>query len=200
MTEILYTGRLTLEAMERLATDCHFTQEARFLAEQMPLHFVSSAKERENLLRFTGYEHGRSYADTTSGRIFQDDRELRWELQGERIHIAYLGPEEDSAHLSVYSLTPHNELASWEKRMISYYLFGERIGENDLEQVGARAGDLAVVRIPRLLRYPVKDENKPYVRLLVCEYLEKGTEQSAYYRFQGLERYTPKRYEIEEAS
>lgn len=199
MTEILYTGRLTVDAMQRLISDCHFTSDARSLDEQIPMHFVSSAKERENLLRFTDYVPDGSYSDTTSGRIFQHDRELRWEQQGELMQVTYLGPEEDSSHLSVYALTPHKELANWEKRTMSYYLFGERIDEDDLAQVGAQAGDLAVVRIPRLLRYPVKDENKPYVLLLVCEYVEKGTEQKAYYRFQGLERYRPK-YETGEAS
>ena len=39
-----------------------------------------------------------------------------------------------------------------------YYLFGERLKAEDLKKFDkvAQKGDFAVVRIPRILRYPVK--------------------------------------------
>jgi hypothetical protein len=71
-----------------------------------------------------------------------------------------------------------------EKQIKSYYLFGKRLSQSDVEKIGAKSGDFAEARIPRLLRYPAanwsgkyekdKDPQKmSYMQLLVLEYIDK---------------------------
>lgn len=190
MAEILYAGPVASDKMPQVVDHCHFSREALFLAEQFPTNLIVSQKERLNLLKFTSIEDSPPCTDYATGRIFQDDRELRWEKQGDKLHIIYLGPAEDSADLQE-DITKSPKLDDLTRRSEPsyYYLFGERLRKDDLEQLSkvALPGDFAVLRIPRILRYPVPQNNKRYVRLVVCDYLEKTTGRVALFRFQRLE-------------
>jgi hypothetical protein len=75
-----------------------------------------------------------------------------------------------------------------------YSLFGERIKSEDLPYFGksVHLGDFAVVRIPRVLRYPVLPNDKPSARLLVCEYRNKETDSVDLFRFQAVEAWDDK--------
>ena len=200
MTEILYAGPVALEKMPQIVAACHFEPEARFLAEHIPTQVIISREERQELLRFTYVREGTPCADYTSGRIFQEDRELRWERQKETLRVVYLGPADTNAEAIFleYGMKDKKEdLAALEKSQeLKYYaLFGERIKEADLRYFGktAQPGDFAVVRIPRVLRYPVKPDDKPAARLLVCEYHNKATGSVDLFRFQELETWNDKK-------
>jgi hypothetical protein len=191
MVEVSYTGRVTADEMQQVVAHCHFGQDALFLGEHLPTHVITGTKERENLLRFTYFKSSPPCREYTSGRIFQEDRELRWEKQGERIRIVYVGQADEGIDFQEYRLKKNKEFDSLTKRTEPkyYYLFGERLRAGDLKKLGkvAQPGDFAVVRIPRILRYPVEQNNQRYVRLVVCEYLEEATGCVGLFRFQRLE-------------
>ena len=192
MAEIAYSGQVPAAMMQQVVAHCHFTQ-ALFMAEQIPTHFITSQQERENLLSFTNYNSELSCAEYTSGRIFQEDRELRWEKQGDdTLHVVYIGPEENEGELRDDQLKNYAAFNTFTKRSepTYYYLFGERLIHKDPRQPDKAAlpGDFAVLRIPRTLNYPVPRDNNRYARLAVCEYLEAG--RLALFRFQRLETWS----------
>jgi hypothetical protein len=192
MAECLYAGPVTANEMPRIVAACHFTRDALFLAEHIPQQTIASTQEGRDLLRFTVFEEELAHACAAfvSGRIFQEDRELRWEKQGERLQVVYLGPVHEESPFAD-TLQPGTALATLKKRAepTYYYLFGERLEPDDLKKLGkiAQPGDFAVVRIPRILRYPVAQNNLKYARLAVCEYLDATTNRVALFRFQRLE-------------
>jgi hypothetical protein len=206
MTEILYAGPVALEKMPQIVAACHFEPEALFLAENIPTHLIITQKERQELLcfKYVGKvmdENGDvPCAKYTTGRIFQDDRELRWERQKETLRVVYLGPADNNAEaifLEYGMKNKEEDLAALEKSQeLKYYaLFGERIKEADLRYFGktAQPGDFAVVRIPRVLSYPIKPDDEPAARLLVCEYHNKATGSVDLFRFQELETWNDKK-------
>ena len=188
MKECLYTGQVAAAEIPRIVAACHFVPEARFLAEQLPNRFIGSAQEGRDLLCFTYFAESLAHACAryTSGRIFQKDRELRWERQGQRLNVVYLGPEDEGVLAD--ALRPRDTLTTLTKKTAYYYLFGERLKPEDLAKLDkiARPGDFAVVRIPRILRYPVEQNDRPYARLVVCEYLDAASVVTLF-RFQHLE-------------
>lgn len=193
MAERLYTGPATADEMPRLVAACRFGQEALWLAEQIPQEMISDLQKGRDLLCFRHFEEklAQKCANFSSGRIFQDDRELRWERQGERLHVVYLGPAGDESRFAD-TLQPCEALATLRSGTAYYYLFGELLGPKDLEKLSrvAQAGDFAVVRIPRILRYPLSQEElegAKYARLAVCEYVEAETSRVILFRFQRLE-------------
>lgn len=196
MAEIAYSGRVSAARMQQVVAHCHFAQgDALFMAEQLPTHFITSKQERENLLQFTHFNSELSCAAYTSGRIFQEDRELRWEKQGnDTLRVVYIGPDENEGELRDDQLQRYAAFNALKKQSepTYYYLFGERLRHKDSNQSDRPqlAGDFAVLRIPRTLRYPVPPDNKRYARLAVCEYLEAG--RLALFRFQRLETWSGK--------
>jgi hypothetical protein len=192
MAEILYTGLVVAEKVQKIVASCRFTPEAFFLAELFPTHFVGTPQAREQLLQCTFFNTQLRCADYTSGRVFQKDRELRWEKQGEQVRVVYLGAAETEAELVEYQLQRKDDTLNALKPKSEptyYYLFGERLRDKDLQKLGkaAQPGDFAVMRIPRTLRYPVRVNDDRYARLAVCEYLEVETNRVVLFRFQGLE-------------
>jgi hypothetical protein len=195
MTEKLYTGKIAIDVFPTLIANCHFSADARVLAEQLPGYVIDPISERRDLLRFIRFEPDKpeqisSLASYTSGRIFQKDAELRWEKQGAMMRIVYLGAEEYISMPHAYGLQENQELSKLtpQKESKYYYLFGERLKKGDVSKMGKTASqeDFAQVRIPRLLRYPVGQGGR-YVRLGVCEYIDTTTGRTVLFRFQSLE-------------
>lgn len=196
MAEKLYTGRVAINNFPRLIADCHFPQDALVLAEQFPDYVIDVTNKPRDLLRFIYFEPDKpeqvnSLANYTSGRIFQENAELRWEKQGDMMRIVYLGSEEYISAWHDYGLQENQELYKLapQQPLKYYYLFGERLKTEDLEKMGgiARPGDFAQVRIPHLLRYPVSQSSGRYVRLGVREYIDAITSQTMLFRFQSLQ-------------
>ncbi len=192
MEEVLYTGQITVNDFPQFVTECDFSPEAFVLAERFPEQVITKIKERQDLLRFTHFERDIPFADYTSGRVFDEYAELRWEKQGNTMQVVYLGAKERAQVLLQYKLQESNELdklkSAGEKK---YFLFGERLAPEDLQKIGpaAEPGDFAEIRIPRLLRYPVQQDKQRYVRLVVREYLDKEN-SVALFRFQDLKQWS----------
>lgn len=193
MAEYLYTGLISADEMPQIVAACHFTQSALFLAEHLPQQPIASPQEGRNLLCFAAFTEKLAgvCASYSSGRIFQEDRELRWEMQGEKLRAIYLGAgEEDQFAGRLQSDETLTRLRKKEKPTW-YALFGERLASDDLERLRkvAQPGDFAVVRIPGILRYPVADDGRKYARLAVCEYLGAETNRVELFRFQQVATY-----------
>ena len=183
MEEMVSTGLLTPEELTALIASCTaFFEGAIFLAEQLPQHVVTQA-QRKGLLRCERFNANTQFTDYTSGRIFAEAFELRWEKEGNTFHVVYVGSERTMSPLKV-----QRDLALEKKASAKpYYLFGEQLRTEGLEKIGPVAveGDFAELRIPRLLHYPV-EKPKRYVQLFIQEYVDKSTGDVALFRFQAI--------------
>ncbi len=199
MAEMLYSG--SVDDLVSLIHKCQFPSDALILAESLPQHVVDAKKRRE-LLLFAEFDTNWPFASYTSGRVFHRDFELRWEKNNGKLQVVYLGIERELPELekSTLKLEPMGQLKY-------YVLFGKRLGNRlstkELEQIGVpeveRDFIFAELRIPRLLHYPVKKDNRERVRLAVREYVEAPTDKKesqgkeqiigpvVLFRFQGLE-------------
>jgi hypothetical protein len=146
---------------------------------------IVEKEDRQNLLLFMEYSCPVSnFSEYTAGRIFHEEFELRWEKIDSGVQVVYIGKKRvlplltESADILKDCVRPTS----------SYYLFGKRLDEKVVESIGkpAQRGDYAEVRIPRLLRYPVKDERQNYVKLNVYEYRHQVTNERILFRFRNL--------------
>jgi hypothetical protein len=193
MEDVLYTGEVTVDNFQQLVTDCGFPPDAFVLVEQLPERVIRPA-ERKDLLRFTRLEQDKasSFTNYTTGRIFNEHAELRWERQGNMMLVVYLGSKTRRQVLLNYNLRESKELSKLKQAgERQYFLFGERLSSQDVEKIGSVAspGDFAEVRIPRPLHYPVQQDNKQYVRLIVREYLDNEG-RIGLFRFQDLKQWS----------
>jgi len=192
MEEALYAGEVTVNDFPQLVIDCGFSHHAYALVEQLPAWVITRANERQDLLRFTHFDPAIPFAAYTSGRVFDNQAELRWEKQGNMMQVVYLGTRERAEVLLRYKLQKKDELVALkpadEKK---YVLFGERLRPEDLKKIGqaAQTGDFAEVRIPRILRYPVPQDEQRYARLTVREYVDEQN-RVVLFRFQNLESWS----------
>ena len=186
MEEMVSTGVLTAnELIALIASSASFLEGAIFLAEQLPQRVVTQ-DQRKELLCCERFKSDAHFADYTSGRLFANTFELRWEKDGDMFRVVYVGSRRDMAHLTV------KQDVMLEKKEFAkpYYLFGKRLGLEGLAKVGSAAieGDFAELRIPRLLHYPVeKQERYAYVQLFIQEYVDQKTGDVALFRFQAIE-------------
>lgn len=185
----------SVEDVSALIAGCQFPTGTLVLLESLPQVLVDEPA-RQNLLYFdfasfdnTPFDKTVDLASYTSGRIFHEDFELRWEQNAGRMQVIYLakksGPE-------IPTLQPVDkevlDLDQVEARERFYFLFGERLRPEQLERIGkppARDGDFAVLRIPRLLRYPAPPKAER-VQLVVQELIHKDTGQLVLFRFKKL--------------
>jgi hypothetical protein len=197
--EMLYTGTVT--DIAALVEACHFPPESYILVERQPRTVVGDG-ERQNLLRFdrlkdvlnkSGFDIG-SY---TSGRVFHQDFELRWEqdaVAAGKTSVVYIGVERELPDLKKRDLTvqPEDKDKEHPEKMHHYYLFGELLSQDKQARMGLNQQEgyeyYAETRIPRLLRYPNPEQGRQpqYLKLTVREYLlidPEGEEQGRTYRF-----------------
>ncbi len=193
--EILYTG--SVQDIAELVAAFNFPPQAYMLVESMPQHVV---KERQNLLRLARLNNIPDLAELTnftSGRVFYEDFELRWERVSGKTQVVFLGtkavyqdmlravPELKQDETALQNLTPHSR---------HYYLFGQLLDMDDRQRMGIQAAEgeeyYAEVRIPRLLRYPdikpKSSQKAQRVQLAVTEFADKSTGQVKLFRFSGL--------------
>lgn len=156
------------------------------LLEQQPQHIIEP-EQRQNLLYFAHFERSFHWDSYTSGRIFHQDGELRWEKQANAFHVVYTGQIQYSPELKD---TASLMLDSHSVKTKCYYLFGKRLDSEQLDRIGAPAqvGDFAELRIPRLLRYPMLPtlENAERVQFMIREYRDPDTGVNRAFRFTQL--------------
>lgn len=183
-TEIVRAG--SIDDISELIDKCDFLSETLILLEKFP-QTVVQRPDWINMLYFERFPlvTDIDLASYTSGRIFREDFELRWEGVGGKADVVYQGEERDVPMLKVVE----DELLECDPQTKYYYLFGKRLGKERVERIGdpAKLGDFAEVRIPRLLRYPVNAEGTlDYVKLMVREYTHRRTGELVMFRFQNL--------------
>lgn len=192
MEEALYAGQITVDDFPQFVADCEFLPSAFVLIERLPQQVITKTIELRDLLRFTHFNQDISFVDYTSGRVFDEHAELRWEKQGNTMQVVYLGSKERTQVLLNYKLEESHELDKLKPGIEKkYFLFGERVNAEDLKKIGmvARPGDFAEVRIPRLLHYPVPQNEQRYVRLVVREYFDEQS-RLVLFRFQDLKQWS----------
>lgn len=155
------------------------------LVEMHPQRMVQK-EDRQNLLLFAEYPGKLPYKidEYTAGRIFHEEFELRWEKINSGVQVVYIG---NKRTLSL-PVEKTDVLQDCVRATSSYYLFGKRLDDEKVSNIGepAQTDDFAEVRIPRLLRYPVKDKHRDYVKLNVYEYRHKVTNERILFRFRSL--------------
>lgn len=171
-----------------LIADCNFVHDAYVLVEELPQRVIEK-EERQSLLRFARLSDEVDFSQFTSGRVFDQHAELRWEKDSDgKYHVVYLGAERVIRGLKKDEKY-QQELASLEKSKepIYYYLFGDYLNAEKLKNMGMKPeqGYYAEVRIPRLLHYPAP-AGAVRVQVEVREYLDKDTNEVKLFRFQGL--------------
>lgn len=156
------------------------------LLEQQPQHIIEP-EQQQDLLYFAHFKRSFDWDKYTSGRIFHQDGELRWEKQASTFHVIYTGQTQYSPELKD---TASLLLDSCSVKTKRYYLFGKRLNSKELDHIGAPAqvGDFAELRIPRLLRYPILPtlENAERVQFMVKEYSDPDTSLNIAFRFTKL--------------
>lgn len=159
---------------------------ALMLLEMLPCGIVEP-ENRQRLLLFEQFNPETDFALYTSGRIFHERGELRWERQQTDIQVVYTG---ESKYKPEPGACEEMALDTYDPKDRSYLLFGKRLAESQIMRIGpaAQEGDFAEVRISRLLRYPALEEVKDAerVQLTVCEYRDRTTGATIAYRFKQL--------------
>lgn len=186
--ELLVTGSLRAEDFAAFVSTCAFPSDSPtlMLVENQP-RYVIQPQERQNLLQFAVFNPAFDFTLYTSGRIFHAQGELRWERQQAHMHIVFTGAQAYRPGLQdVEEIT----LDDCEKVPRAYFLFGKRLGNQQLARIGpaAQRGDFAEVRIPRLLRYPLLPAvaQAERVQLAIYEYVDPTTGANVAYRFYDL--------------
>lgn len=196
--EVLYYG--PSDNIDALIAAFNLANEAYVLLESMPQHVVS-IESRKDLLRFallSKTSNPGKLANYTSGRVFNEDFELRWERVSGKTQAVFLGKQDvyERAQKATSEWKSGEdtlkELTTQSSRR--YYLFGQLLASDDRQMMGLPAlgsGEYyAEARIPRLLHYPVKPDNpekEQRVQLAVKEYIDASTGQVKLFRFSGLE-------------
>lgn len=159
------------------------------LLEAQPHHAIEQ-DARQGLLHFEFFDPAFDFTPYTSGRIFHDLGELRWERQHPNVQVVYTGHKEYKPELQDAKETALDAYALKDR---AYFLFGRRLDKEQLDRIGpaARPGDFAEVRIPRLLRYPALSTlvDAERVQLVICEYIDPATAMNVAYRFRVLVRF-----------
>ena len=166
------------------------------LLESQPRHVIEQS-ERQELLHFASFNADFDFTPYTSGRIFHELGELRWERQKFHIDIVYTGHREYKPELPKIDETALDAFQAIDDR--AYLLFGTRLDDKQLGRIGSAAqeGDFAEVRIPRLLRYPVLSNVKgaERVQLAMREYIDPSTGLNVGYRCMSLEPFEKRKQE-----
>lgn len=193
--DILCTGQA--RSLPELINQCGFSTEAFLLVEKLPQRVVFDDEERQNLLYFARLRDIRqediaTYTAYTSGRVFDQEGELRWEhdISTGKTNAVYLG--KPSTLTALQEKTEHkdelNRLKPADNKKY-YYLFGQILANPEQMGIEVKPGltAYAEVRIPRLLLYPRLGTKPPQrLRLEVYEYVDQETGHVKLFRFRDL--------------
>ena len=190
--ELLFAGTIQEEDFTAFLQAYHIPHStqpdahALMLLEAQPRRVIEM-NARQELLHFAFFDPSFDFTPYTSGRIFHALGELRWERQHPNVQIVYTGHKEYRPELPDASETPLDAYITNDRK---YFLFGKRLGKEQLDRIGpaAQFGDFAEIRIPRLLRYPQLPAlaGAERVQLVMCEYVDSETAVNVAYRFKEL--------------
>jgi hypothetical protein len=181
MSEAIYQA--CLDSLTEVIAALPVTGETFMLLERVPTNWLND-KERAEGLRLEHFDVATDFDGWERGRIFDLAFELRWERVGNAFQVVYCGEE---LTLPGFAKVEEINLATLTTISRFYFLWGERVKEEDLLVIGQSSGTLVFLelQVPRLLHYPVSPQAKR-VKLKVLEY-QDVTGALVYYRFCGLE-------------
>jgi hypothetical protein len=185
MEEAVQTARL--DSLQPVIAHLPVTETTRMLLEQVPTTWLD-AEERRQGIRLERFDPATDFDAWTRGRIFDAGFELRWERSDGAFQAVYCGlPEMTLPDFQAVDLGAGVQPSEADP---GYYLWGRKVQEEDLHQIGAAAGSLVFVelQVPRLLHYPVAPTAQR-VQLRVQEYRDPSG-ALVYYRWRGLEEVT----------
>lgn len=159
--------------------------EALMILERVPTTWLDEDERKEGLC-FQQFDGDVDFNMWERGRIFCPTFELRWDRVDGAFQVVYVGEGADLPGLQPASEVNLSVLSVEER---AYYLWGERVDDDDLPRIGQPNGtDVFVeLQVPRLLRYPVSEQTRR-VKLRVREYKEPATGQLVCHRFHSLEK------------
>ena len=115
-----------------------------------------------------------------AGRVFHRRGELKWQREGSRFHLVYIGLQPPQK-LSLDALKP---LPAYRDKYV--YLWGQKVEKEQLQhEMGFDQNDTIFVelQIPQYLKYPVVPKReRSRIRIRVREFYTQ-TGQLEYYRF-----------------
>jgi hypothetical protein len=200
--ELMRAGTLKTLDFARMVREYTPPNPAFVMLEEMPRHIVRP-EDRLNLVRFETFQNSLIIPAFTSGRIFHEHGEMRWESGPESTRVVYIGEEEfgialPKAQEEILIGANRNEevlIGTCRKIERQAFLFGRRLDSGWLDRLGgaARPGDYAEARIPRLLRYPnlPRLAEAERLKLAFYEYVNPVNGANVAYRFCGLVPFPP---------
>ncbi len=117
--------------------------------ERVPQDYLEP-KAQLSAIHFATLDVTTNFNSWERGRIFDANRELRWERIGGDFHVVYCGiaPPASMTELDLENSTV---------RETHYYLWGQQVRADDRERVGLLPDQSAFIelRIPHVLHYPL---------------------------------------------
>jgi len=132
-----------------------------------------------------------NFSEWERGRVFCPEFELRWEKQRDKFQLVYVGTAVNLPNFSLAEI----DLPITQRDPISYYLWGRRVAQGDLQKIGLQSeppgiGLFIEMRVAQRLQYPIQNNDTQRVKLNVYHYSDKTTGQVVYHRYYGLEEVT----------
>jgi hypothetical protein len=200
--ELMRAGTLKTLDFARVVREYTTPGVAFIMLEEMPRYTVRP-EDRLNLVRFEEFRNDLVIPAFTSGRIFHEHGELRWESGSDSTWVVYTGEEEFGIALPeareeiLIGASRKEEVLMRTCQKIEHqaFLFGRRLDSGWLDRLGgaAQPGDYAEARIPRLLRYPdlPRLAEAERLKLAFYEYVNPVNGSNMAYRFCGLVPFPP---------
>ncbi|HAG08197.1 MAG TPA: hypothetical protein DCK87_01330 [Desulfotomaculum sp.] len=152
------------------------------ILERVPKSWLD--KDQKGII-FQKFNYDFLFSTFEKGRIFDYDRELRWEItESGEFWVVYAGKD---IILPELNSIPTEYL---ETSTSTYLLWGKKVTSEILKQLERNEKNLFIeLQIPRILQYPVESETnkKTRVELKAFEYIDKETGQVIFSRFYDLE-------------
>ncbi|RMG96648.1 MAG: hypothetical protein D6706_09910 [Chloroflexi bacterium] len=187
MSEVVYSG--TVSALLPLIQTFPADGDTLMILEEVPDHWIEVAPHQpDSGLKFVRFDDRENFEGWGRGRIFNQTAELRWEKNEAGFQVVYIGPP-----VTLPGLTSDDtlNLAQMEQKETGYYLWGQRMSQKQLQDIGwenpADTDIFIELQTPRVLRYPVQDQPGNRLKLNVIEYYSPQTGQLALYRMKGVE-------------
>ncbi len=186
MGQALYSAKV--EDIAAMVKGISWPADTLMILERLPLRWLNQA-DIDTGLCFERFEADTAFNTYERGRIFHQDGELRWEKIEQRFWAVYVGSDDITLP---EAFSKDDSLSLDEPRSQTYYLWGKRLNQEALAILGQQqeAAVFAEFTVGGILTpYPVEAPppgQQDQLALSVAEYIEPGTKELQYYRFQGV--------------
>lgn len=172
MADMICTGKVADPTAVLQALD--WSSDAAFmLLERVVDHWLTEEEQKDGF-RFDRYDEKISYADWPIGRVFDKDKELRWQKADSGFDVVYCGADDQNPP-ELVRLTDEFQPG----KAVDYLLWGRWSNDH---------GVFYEAKMPRLFKYPVENlTDQGRVQIGVIEYRDQQTGQLHHYRFTKME-------------